>query len=196
MRVIDMENGMFTFDVERISDDADITLLLDKVFGPDRHEKASYALRDGVDPVWSLCLVARGQSGLAASIRFWPTIVRDLITGTVSEALFLGPLAVDPDIQGSGVGSSLAFRAIHSAEAQGHQRILLVGDPDYYSRFGFAPVLPSFITLPGGKDARRLMVRQSASLASLPAVGTLLPWSAQAVAKPAPANTAQMAVAV
>ncbi len=196
MCVIDMENDMFTFDIERISDEVDITLLLDKVFGPGRHEKASYALREGVDPVSSLCLVARGPSGLAATIRFWPTIVRDLITNTVSEALLLGPLAVDPDIQGSGVGSSLAFRAIHSAEAKGYQRILLVGDPGYYSRFGFAPVLPSFITLPGGKDARRLMVRQSASLPSLPAVGTLLPWSAQAAAQSIPTDNAGMAIAV
>lgn len=172
---------MFTFDLERMSDGTDIENLLNKVFGPDRLAKASYALRENVDPIRALCLVARHEYGIAASVRFWPVIVRDLIGGADTEALLLGPLAVDPKVQGAGVGSSLVRFAIKKAEAMGHQRILLVGDADYYGRFGFVPVLPSFITLPGARDARRLLVRQSASLASLPAVGNLLPWSREAV---------------
>ncbi len=177
MCVIDMEIAMFTFDVERVSDGADIETLLNTVFGPDRLGKASYALRHQVDPVRALCLVSRHENGVAASVRFWPVFVRDLIGEAHSEALLLGPLAVDPEVQGCGVGSSLVQFAIGKTEKLGYSRILLVGDADYYGRFGFVPVLPSFITLPGGRDARRLLVRQPASLASLPAVGKLMPWS-------------------
>lgn len=167
---------MYTFDNERVSDEQDITLLLDKVFGQNRHEKASYDLRVGVSPIQSLSTVVRqNEGGLVATIRYWPILVKDLIVGTVDEALLLGPLAVDPQLQGSGVGSSLVRYSLEKASAAGFERILLVGDAEYYGRFGFVPVLPSFITLPGGRDARRLLVRQSARVSSLPAVGTLQP---------------------
>lgn len=170
---------MFTFDNERMSDGADINLLLDKVFGKNRLEKASYDLRSGVAPIHALSTVVRHADGLAATIRYWPILVKDLILGSSEEALLLGPLAVDPDLQGSGVGSSLVRFSLERASAAGFERILLVGDADYYGRFGFVPVLPSFITLPGGRDARRLLVRQSARFSSLPAVGTLQPFSEQ-----------------
>lgn len=172
---------MFTFDHERMSDGADIENLLDTVFGSDRFAKASYALREGVHPVRALCLVARHENHVAASVRFWPVLVRDLIGDASAEALLLGPLAVNPEVQGCGVGSSLVQVALGKAESMGYQRILLVGDADYYGRFGFVPVLPSFITLPGGRDARRLLVRQSARLASLPAVGRMMPWQQDAI---------------
>lgn len=170
---------MFTFDQERMSDSQDITALLDIVFGPSREEKASYALRRGVEPIDALSLVARHDGGIAATVRFWPIVVRDLITNTQSETLLLGPLAVAPEVQGHGVGSSLVEYSLNKAHSHGYHRVLLVGDRNYYGKFGFVPVLPSFITLPGGKDARRLLVRQSARLTSLPPVGTLLPWQPQ-----------------
>lgn len=169
---------MFTFDNERVSDMAGINLLLDTVFGENRLQKASYDLRAGVDPIHSLSTVVRHADGLAATIRFWPVLVKDMILGSSEEALLLGPLAVDPCLQGSGVGSSLVRYSLERANAAGFERVLLVGDAEYYGRFGFVPVLPSFITLPGGRDARRLLVKQSARFSSLPAVGTLQPFVA------------------
>ncbi len=168
---------MYTFDQERLSDNADINSLLDTVFGPDRENKASYALRDAVAPVHELCVVVRRQTGIAATIRYWRVSVSDLITNTSETALLLGPIAVAPDVQGEGVGSALIEHTLDRARQMGHERILLVGESCYYARFGFLPVLPSFITLPGGRDARRLLVRQSARLPSLPAVGKLEPWA-------------------
>lgn len=168
-----MEIAMYTFEQERMSDSADITSLLNTVFGPDRKNKASYALRQSVAPIAPLCMVARSDAAIVATIRFWPVLVRDLITGSAEQALLLGPLAVDPLLQGHGVGSLLIEQTLEKAAGLGHERILLVGEQCYYGRFGFVPVLPSFITLPGGRDARRLLVKQSARLSSLPAVGKL-----------------------
>lgn len=170
---------MFTFDQERISDAADITSILNTVFGADRKKKASYALRQSVQPIEALCRVARHEQGIAATIRFWPVTVSDLLTAKETPSILLGPLAVRPEFQGCGIGSRLMDHALELTAGQGHERILLVGDRDYYGRFGFVPVLPSFITLPGGQDARRLLVKQSARLSSLPAVGTLTPWKKQ-----------------
>lgn len=170
---------MFTFDQERMSDAADISSILNTVFGTDRKKKASYALRQSVKPIDSLCRVARHEHSIAATIRFWPVTVSDLLTAKETNAILLGPLAVRPEFQGCGIGSQLVDHALELAAGQGHERILLVGDRDYYARFGFVPVLPSFITLPGGRDARRLLVKQSARLPSLPAVGTLTPCKKQ-----------------
>ncbi len=162
---------MFMFDQERVSDAPAISSLLNIVFGLDRHNKASYALRQNIMPIEPLCQVVRGAGKLLATIRFWPVFIDDLITGEQHKALLLGPLAVDPHYQGSGIGSRLMEQSISAAEDLGHQRILLVGEACFYRRFGFVPTLPSYITLPGGRDARRLLVKQSAILPSLPAVG-------------------------
>ncbi|MFE5335659.1 GNAT family N-acetyltransferase [Isoptericola sp. NPDC056573] len=54
-------------------------------------------------------------------------------------ALVLGPLSVHPDHQARGVGSALVHTVLGAADALGEPLVVLVGDPAYYSRFGFAP---------------------------------------------------------
>ena len=49
----------------------------------------------------------------------------------------LGPIGVDPDVQRSGVGTALMHAMIGAADAHGEPLIALLGDPAYYSRFGF-----------------------------------------------------------
>ena len=51
----------------------------------------------------------------------------------------LGPLGVIPDSQHTGVGSALMHAIIGAADAAGEPLIALLGDPSYYSRFGFVP---------------------------------------------------------
>ncbi|MEO1057024.1 MAG: N-acetyltransferase [Actinomycetota bacterium] len=49
----------------------------------------------------------------------------------------LGPIAVAPSMQGRGVGSGLVHSLIGAADASGEPLIALLGNPNYYSRFGF-----------------------------------------------------------
>lgn len=49
----------------------------------------------------------------------------------------LGPLAVDPEVQRSGLGSALVREGLARASAGGAMRTLVLGDPAYYGRFGF-----------------------------------------------------------
>ena len=49
----------------------------------------------------------------------------------------LGPIGVAPDTQRSGIGSALMHAMIGAADAVGEPLIALLGDPGYYSRFGF-----------------------------------------------------------
>lgn len=59
--------------------------------------------------------------------------------GYVGEApaLGLGPLSVHPDHQRTGVGSALVHELLAVADRRGETLVALLGDPDYYERFGF-----------------------------------------------------------
>lgn len=49
----------------------------------------------------------------------------------------LGPVSVRPDLQGQGIGSALIRAGLARLAGLGAEGCLLLGDPDYYSRFGF-----------------------------------------------------------
>ena len=53
-------------------------------------------------------------------------------------ALGLGPVGVLPGAQGSGIGSALIRSALGIAATLGEEVVFVLGEPDYYSRFGFS----------------------------------------------------------
>ena len=111
----------------------EVEALFDLCFAPGREALSSYRLRDGVPPVSELCLIARDDQGiLGGAIRFWPVRIGD------HKALLLGPIAVHPTRQGEGLGRFLIEGALD--RAAGWDRVLLVGDAPYYSKFGFTPL--------------------------------------------------------
>ena len=50
----------------------------------------------------------------------------------------LGPVGVLPLEQGKGIGSALVREALLRLQGQGATGVVLVGDPAFYARFGFA----------------------------------------------------------
>jgi putative acetyltransferase len=52
-------------------------------------------------------------------------------------ALALAPVSVIPTRQRSGIGSALVERAVNRARNEGWAAIFVLGDPNYYERFGF-----------------------------------------------------------
>jgi putative acetyltransferase len=62
-----------------------------------------------------------------------------LSTGQLGNAkvVGLGPLAVIPARQRSGIGIALMDEALHRADAAGYELVVLLGHPTYYPRFGF-----------------------------------------------------------
>ena len=125
--------------------------LLDLALGPDRRRKTSERLREGRLPAEGLALVARDGGRLVGTVRLWP-----IMAGPNRPALLLGPLAVTPDRQGEGVGAALMRTALERAAALGHGAVLLVGEPCFYGRFGFASALTDRLWLPGPYDRPRL----------------------------------------
>jgi predicted N-acetyltransferase YhbS len=49
----------------------------------------------------------------------------------------LGPVSVQPSCQGRGVGSALIDEALDHLRHSGASGCVVLGDPDYYGRFGF-----------------------------------------------------------
>ncbi len=118
--------------MERPEDLDEVEELYDMAFAPGRTALSSYRLRDGVPPVAPLCRLARDEAGtLVAAIRYWPVKIDGF------DVLLLGPVAVHPVTQGAGLGGRLIRESLATAAELGFERVLLVGDPPYYMRFGF-----------------------------------------------------------
>jgi len=125
--------------------------LLDRAMGKARVTKPSERLRAGRLPAEGLALVARNGDRLAGSVRLWH------VAAGGRPALLLGPLTIDPALQGRGVGAGLIEVALARAALAGHRAVILVGDPDYYERFGFARPPLRRLHMPGPVDRRRFL---------------------------------------
>ncbi|MDX3656429.1 N-acetyltransferase [Streptomyces sp. ID05-26A] len=74
-------------------------------------------------------------------------------------ALGLGPIAVHPSHQRAGIGSALVHAVLGAAEARGERAVILLGDPGYYSRFGFRLASEFGITPPDSAWAPHFQAR-------------------------------------
>jgi predicted N-acetyltransferase YhbS len=123
-----------------------------EAFGPGRFARSAYRVREGIPPVAKLSLVGWRDGRVVGGIRF--TAIR---IGEENDALLLGPLVVDPAEAGKGFGRALVEKGLARAKQEGFALVLLVGDMPYYGRFGFAPVRPGQIVMPGPVDPARLL---------------------------------------
>ncbi len=60
-------------------------------------------------------------------------------------------------MRSAGIGGALMRHAIDEARRLGHGAILLVGDPEYYARFGFSAGKTGALAMPGPFEKRRLL---------------------------------------
>ncbi len=132
---------------------AAVEALYDDVFGPGRFAKTAERLREGNTKIADASLVAVDREGLTGVVRVWPVTV-----GETGRAAFLGPIAVAERRRGNGVAFKLMERAIGVCREQGYAAVILVGDLDYYDRFGFKSAEGRF-QLPGPVDQKRVLIR-------------------------------------
>ena len=136
-----------------------IERLLDRAFEPGRHARAAYAIRSGTAAIPELSFAASDGNTLAGTIQCWPArLTRD--DGSAAPLVLVGPVAVEPSRQGEGVGGALMRHALAAAAA--HRRdgaLFLIGDPEYYGRFGFTAERTAGWRVPGPVERRRLLAR-------------------------------------
>ncbi|MEM7506513.1 MAG: N-acetyltransferase [Pseudomonadota bacterium] len=163
---------MFRLLPETPRDDYEVEMLLDLAFAPGRGALSSYKLREGVAPIADLCTLIRDDYDVVvAAIRYWP--VR--IGGT--PALLLGPIAVHPTRQGEGLGAMLIAETLDRARDLGWHLVLLVGDPPYYTRFGFHPATPLGIRFPQPVNPERVLVHALTPAVLDRVTGEVQPWT-------------------
>ncbi|MCA3710652.1 MAG: N-acetyltransferase [Phenylobacterium sp.] len=141
---------------ETPADAAGIEALLDHAFGPGRFVKVSERVREFARfrPDLSFCAEAGGE--IVGLVRLW-----DIHIGAIP-ALFLGPLAVHTGRRLDGLGGRLVAHAGAAADALGEGPILLVGDPPFFERFGYAVPPTAGVRLPGPVDPKRVLARGAA----------------------------------
>ena len=81
----------------------------------------------------TLSLVAEIDGHIVGHVAFSPVIVSD----DTKEWYGLGPVSVSPEYQKQGIGKSLINEGLSLLKQMGGQGCALVGDPNYYIRFGF-----------------------------------------------------------
>lgn len=152
--------------------------LLDRAFGADRFGRTAYRVRAGTTPIASLSAAALTEEGaLAGSIQAWPVELAD-DSGKRHPLIMIGPVAVEPALQQSGIGRALMRHLLHAAARSnepGADALMLIGDPEYYGRFfGFSAERTGGWRLPGPVEARRLLARGEAVPALAGALGPRL----------------------
>ena len=113
------------------------------------------ALRDA--NALAISLVAETDGKVVGHIAFSPITISD---GSLNW-YGLGPISVLPKYQKQGIGKSLILKGLSLLTGMGGQGCALVGDPDYYKRFGFKNIpdlihegIPQevFLVLPFNKE--------------------------------------------
>jgi predicted N-acetyltransferase YhbS len=161
------------------ADPAAIERVLDAAFGPDRHKRTAYAIRQGTECLPPLCFAAFDEAGtLVGTIQAFPVALTDP-QGRAHPLIMIGPVAILPGRQGQGFGRALMAAQQAAIEALGGEGApplpqMLIGDEPYYGKFGFGEA-PRGWQCPGPWDPDRLLVRAE-NPAVLPADGMLGPW--------------------
>ena len=141
----------FTIQVERADQITARENLLDRVMGEVRFRRASERMREGRLPAISLNAVDR-NGNVIGTVRLWHVKAEGM-----QDALMLGPLAVDPACQGHGIGGALMKAALAHAKKAAFSAVVLVGDSEYYARFGFNASLAENLSMPGPFERHRLL---------------------------------------
>lgn len=126
--------------------------LLDCAFGTERFGKTCERLREGRLPAIALVATDAVTGTLIGTVRLW-----NVASDDGRRALLLGPLAIADDRQGEGLGGRMMRAALNRASVAGHQSVILVGDADYYTRFGFDVGLTRGLDLPGPVERERFL---------------------------------------
>ena len=118
---------------EQQADHAAVQDLVARAFGQTDEADLIDALR--IDPAWIEGLSVVG-------------VVDDRVVGHAlltrlpvggAPALALAPVAVAPEAQGHGVGSAMVRELLRRAAERAERLVVVLGEPAYYSRFGFVP---------------------------------------------------------
>jgi putative acetyltransferase len=83
----------------------------------------------------AISLVALSAGGVVGHVLLSPVTLDPPLAGF--NAVGLAPVAVAPQFQRQGIGSALIHEGLERCRQAGYEIVVVLGDPRYYSRFGF-----------------------------------------------------------
>jgi predicted N-acetyltransferase YhbS len=156
-------------------DPALVEALLDRAFEPERHKRTAYKVREGMDWLQGLSFAALDDGEmLVGTIQCWP-VALTTPDGRAHPMIMVGPVAVLPEHQSQGYGKALMTASMTALDPRAPLPQVMIGDPEYYGRWGFTNAGTAGWSLPGPYEKHRLLVRCD-NPAVLPREGTLGPW--------------------
>src|SRR5262245_26783884 len=123
---------------ERPSDAADVRAVHVAAFPTPAEANLVDALRSAGHA--SVSLVAEADGKIVGHILFSPMSIAE--HPAITDGLGLAPLAVLPALQRRGIGAALVREGLDSCRKLGAGFVAVLGDPAYYTRFGFALAHP------------------------------------------------------
>jgi putative acetyltransferase len=100
------------------------------------------ALWEAGDAIPELSFTALKENGAVGHV------TASRATVATDSVVAVGPIGVLPEYQGLGIGSALMNALLTAADAAEVPMIVLLGSPQYYSRFGFRPAQELGVTSP------------------------------------------------
>ncbi len=105
-------------------------------------------IRRSKDYLSSISRIAEADGRIAGAVYYTKALIDD---GAVKrEVALLGPLAVEPTLEGNDIGGTLIRETVRLAKEECIPGIILVGEPGYYPKFGFRHMSEFGITDPDG----------------------------------------------
>ncbi len=133
-----------------------IARVVEAAFGRAEEARLVERIRASEQYVPELSLVAEEDGELVGHVMFsYVTLIGDDEERLVLE---LAPLAVTPERQNDGIGSSLVRAGLELADARGEPLVAVLGHPSYYPRFGFEPASEYGIEPPSPELAPAFMI--------------------------------------
>lgn len=124
---------------EEASDVDAISRITEAAFRGHPHSRGTEpSIIDGLrrDGALSVSLVAERDGEVVGHIAFSPVEISDRTQNWQA----LGPVSVEPEMQGRGIGSALVRAGLEAIRKRGAAGCVLVGEPAFYRRFGFRSV--------------------------------------------------------
>ena len=126
---------MITVRAEKTEDRGAVRRVNELAFGQPNEADLVDALRTNASPLVSLVAIAEEQ--VVGHICFSPVTIESDVG--VFTAMGLAPMAVLPEYQNQGIGSQLVRAGLKECQGVGHDIVVVLGHPNFYPRFGFAP---------------------------------------------------------